>query len=152
MPGYAWGGQPHARWVKPHRRIRPGGAPGELDEAGRRRRLYRLVQVAYDGMIASNPNARLIFPSLSLVDTKCDSSDRAHGVLGRNGPDSWPAQRNRQALVENGFFFHDGLTDAAQGAGTGRRDRRAGTARRWDNLSATVGRNGSAGRGSARSS
>ena len=105
MPGYAWGGEPHARWV-----TRTGGsgpaAYGEIDEAGRRQRLYRLVQVAYDAMIAANPTARLIFPSLSLVDTICDSSERRMAFW-----DGWTeflaSQRNRQALVRNSFFFHD---------------------------------------------
>ena len=105
MPGYAWGGVPHARWVN-----RTGGsgsaAFGEIDEAGRRERLYRLVQVAFDSMTAADPNARLIFPSLSLVDTSCDNSDRRMAFW-----DGWTGflagQRNRQALVDNGFFFHD---------------------------------------------
>lgn len=105
MPGYAWGGEPHARWVN-----RTGGsgsaAFGEIDEVGRRKRLYRLVQVAFDAMIAADPNARLIFPSLSLVDTTCDNSDRRMAFW-----DGWTGflagQRNRQALVDNSFFFHD---------------------------------------------
>ena len=136
MPGYAWGGQPHARWVNRTGASGPAG-PGELDEAGRRQRLYRLVQVAYDGMIASNPNARLIFPSLSLVDTRCDSSDRRMAFW-----DGWTGflagQRNRQALVENGFFFHDvSLTlhkEPERVAEIVGRYREA-----LDNLSATVG-------------
>ena len=136
MPGYAWGGVPHARWVNRTGASGPAG-PGELDEAGRRRRLYRLVQVAYDGMIASNPNARLIFPSLSLVDTRCDSSDRRMAFW-----DGWTGflagQRNRQALVENGFFFHDvSLTlhkEPERVAEIVGRYREA-----LDNLSATVG-------------
>lgn len=105
MPGYAWGGEAHARWVS-----RTNGAgpalPGEIDEAERRRRLYRLVQVAYDAMIAANPAARLIFPSLSLVDTSCDDSDRQMEFW-----DGWTdflaGQRNRRGLVDNNFFFHD---------------------------------------------
>ena len=105
MPGYAWGGVPHTRWVNRTGGSGPAGA-GELDEAGRRQRLYRLVQVAYDSMIAADPTARLIFPSLSLVDTTCDNSDRRTEFW-----DGWIAflasQRNRQALVRNNFFFHD---------------------------------------------
>ncbi len=105
MPGYAWGGEPHARWIN-----RTGGsgpaADGELDEAGRRQRLYRLVQVAFDAISAVDPNARVIFPSLSLVDTSCDNSDRRMAFW-----DGWTGflagQRNRQALVRNNFFFHD---------------------------------------------
>jgi hypothetical protein len=105
MPGYAWGGVPHARWVNRTGASGPAG-PGELDEAGRRQRLYRLVQVAFDAIIAADRNARLIFPSLSLVDTSCDNSDRRMAFW-----DGWTrflaGQRNRRALVRNNFFFHD---------------------------------------------
>ena len=136
MPGYAWGGQPHARWVNRTNGSGPAG-PGELDEAGRRGRLYRLVQVAFDSMTAADPNARLIFPSLSLVDTSCDNSDRRMAFW-----DGWTGflagQRNRQALVDNGFFFHDvSLTlhkEPERVAEIVGRYREA-----LDNLSATVG-------------
>ena len=105
MPGYAWGGVAHTRWVN-----RTGGsgpaAYGEIDEAGRRQRLYRLVQVAFDAIAAADPNARLIFPSLSLVDTICDNSDRRMAFW-----DGWTGflagQHNREALVRNSFYFHD---------------------------------------------
>ena len=105
MPGYAWGGVPHSRWV-----TRTGASgpaePGELDEAGRRHQLYRLVQVAFDAIAAGDPNARLIFPSLSLVDTICDDSDRRMDFW-----DGWTrflaGQRNRRALAANNFYFHD---------------------------------------------
>lgn len=105
MPGYAWGGAPHARWVNRTNGTGPA-LPGEIDEAERRRRLYRLVQVAFDAMIAADPTARLIFPSLSLVDTRCDDSDRRMAFW-----DGWTdflaGQRNRRALAANNFFFHD---------------------------------------------
>ena len=105
MPGYAWGGVPHARWVNRTGAAGPAG-PGELDEAGRRQRLYRLVQVAFDAIAATDPKARLIFPSLSLVDTTCDNSERRMAFW-----DGWAqflaGQRNRQALVRNNFYFHD---------------------------------------------
>ena len=136
MPGYAWGGQPHARWVSRTGGSGPAG-PGELDEAGRRQRLYRLVQVAYDSMIASNPNARLVFPSLSLVDTSCDNSDRRMDFW-----DGWTGflagQRNRQALADNNFFFHDvSLTLHKEPERVAEIVGRYRTA--LDNLSATVG-------------
>ena len=105
MPGYAWGGEPHARWVNRTNGTGPAG-PGEIDEGERRQRLYRLVQVAFDAMIAANPAARLIFPSLSLVDSSCDDSDRQMEFW-----DGWTdflaGQLNRRALVANSFFFHD---------------------------------------------
>lgn len=105
MPGYAWGGQSHVRWINRTNGSGPA-AFGEIDEVGRRERLYRLVQVAFDAMIAADPSARLIFPSLSLVDTSCDNSDRRMAFW-----DGWTGflarQRNRRALVDNGLFFHD---------------------------------------------
>ncbi len=105
MPGYAWGGEPHARWINRTNGTGPAG-PGEIDEEERRQRLYRLVQVAFDAMIAANPAARLIFPSLSLVDSICDDSDRQMEFW-----DGWTSflasQLHRRALVANSFFFHD---------------------------------------------
>ncbi len=92
MPGYAWGGQPHI--------------DGEFDEAGRRERFYRLVQVAYDAMIAANPGARLIFPTLGLVDTICDNTANRTDFFDK-WTDFLAGQTNRQALMEGNFFFHD---------------------------------------------
>ena len=105
MPGYAWGGIPHIRWVE-----RTGGdgpaAAGEIDDAERERLLYRLVQVAHDAISAADPEARLIFPSLSVVDASCDATPRRMKFW-----DGWTrflaGQLDRQALVENNFFFHD---------------------------------------------
>ncbi len=105
MPGYAWGGVPHKRWVD---RTGGSGAPldGELDDAGREQALFRLVQVAFDAMIAADPQARLIFPTLGLVDRSCDDTPRQMKLW-----DGWvrflASQQNRAALVANGFFFHD---------------------------------------------
>ena len=105
MPGYAWGGEPHQRWVE-----RTGGsgpaAASEIDDAERERLLYRLVQVAYDAMIAADPGARLIFPSLSVVDRSCDNTPKQMRFW-----DGWVSflagQTNRDALVANNFSFHD---------------------------------------------
>ena len=136
MPGYAWGGVPHTRWVNRTGGSGPASA-GELDEAGRRQRLYRLVQVAHDAMIAADSTARLIFPSLSLVDTTCDSSGRRMDFW-----DGWTrflaSQRNRQALVRSNFFFHDvSLTLHKEPERVAEIVGRYRTA--LDNLSATVG-------------
>ena len=105
MPGYAWGGEPHKRWVD-----RTGGsgpaAANEIDDAERERLLYRLVRVAYDAMIATDPGARLIFPSLSIVDRSCDSTPRQMRFW-----DGWvrflAEQNDREALVAKNFSFHD---------------------------------------------
>ena len=105
MPGYAWGGIPHARWINRTGGVGPA-SEGEIDDATREQLLYRLVQVAYDAMIAADPAARLIFPSLSLVDSSCDSTDRRMQFW-----DGWTdflaGQLDRKALVANNFFFHD---------------------------------------------
>ncbi len=105
MPGYAWGGEPHQRWVE-----RTGGsgpaAADEIDDAERERLLYRLVQVAYDAVIAADPGARLIFPSLSVVDRSCDNTPRQMQFW-----DGWvrflAGQTDREALVAKNFLFHD---------------------------------------------
>ena len=105
MPGYAWGGEPHQRWVD-----RTGGsgpaAEGEIDDAERERLLYHLVQVAYDAMIAADPGARLIFPSLGVVDRSCDNTPRQMRFW-----DGWVSflagQTDREALIANNFSFHD---------------------------------------------
>ena len=105
MPGYAWGGEAHQRWVD-----RTGGsgaaAANEIDDAERERLLYRLVQVAYDAMIAADPEARLIFPSLGVVDRSCDNTPRQMQFW-----DGWVSflagQTNREDLVAKNFSFHD---------------------------------------------
>ena len=105
MPGYAWGGEPHKRWVDRTDGSGPAAA-NEIDDAERERLLYRLVQVAYDAMIAADPGARLIFPSLSVVDRSCDATPRQMQFW-----DGWVSflagQTNREALVAKNFSFHD---------------------------------------------
>ncbi len=87
MPGYAWGGEAHQRWIA--RTDGQGEAlPGEIDESQRRQLLYRLVQVAHDSMSAADPAARLIFPSLGWVEFLA-------------------GQLDREALIASNFFFHD---------------------------------------------
>lgn len=105
MPGYAWGGEPHKRWVDRTDGSGPAAA-NEIDDAERERLLYRLVQVAYEAMIAADPGARLIFPSLSVVDRSCDDTTRQMQFW-----DGWvsflAAQSDREALVARNFSFHD---------------------------------------------
>ena len=105
MPGYAWGGIPHVRWVERTGGVGPAAA-GEIDDAERERLLYRLVQVAHDAISAADPGARLIFPSLSVVDASCDDTRRRMKFW-----DGWTGflagQLDRRALVDNNFFFHD---------------------------------------------
>ncbi len=105
MPGYAWGGEAHQRWIA--RTDGEGEAlSGEIDESQRRQLLYRLVQVAHDSMSSADPAARLIFPSLGLVDAACDNTPR-----GMQFWDGWveflAGQLDREALVASNFFFHD---------------------------------------------
>ena len=105
MPGYAWGGEPHKRWVDRTDGSGPAAA-NEIDDAERERLLYRLVRVAYDAMIATDPGARLIFPSLSIVDRSCDSTPRQMRFW-----DGWvrflAEQNDRETLVAKNFSFHD---------------------------------------------
>ena len=105
MPGYAWGGEAHQRWIA--RTDGQGEAlPGEIDESQRRQLLYRLVQVAHDSMSAADPAARLIFPSLGWVDAACDNTPRRMQFW-----DGWveflAGQLDREALIASNFFFHD---------------------------------------------
>ena len=105
MPGYAWGGEPHKRWVDRTSGSGPAAA-NEIDDAERERLLHRLVQVAYDAMIAADPEARLIFPSLGVLDRICDNTPRQMQFW-----DGWVrflAERtDREALVAKNFWFHD---------------------------------------------
>jgi hypothetical protein len=105
MPCYAWGGEPHKRWVDRTSGSGPAAAD-EIDDAERERLLYRLVQVAYDAMIAVDPEARLIFPSLSILDRSCDNTPRQMQFW-----DGWVrflAERtDREDLVAKNFSFHD---------------------------------------------
>ncbi len=105
MPGYAWGGEPHKRWVDRTNGSGPAAAD-EIDDAERERLLHRLVQVAYDAMIAADPEARLIFPSLGVLDRSCDNTPRQMQFW-----DGWVkflAERtDREDLLAKNFWFHD---------------------------------------------
>ncbi len=67
--------------------------------------IFRLIQVAYDAMRASNPSGELIFPTLGIVGADCDTDRSGTAFFNR-----WVAwlgeQQDVAALTANNFYFH----------------------------------------------
>ncbi|MBM4438547.1 MAG: hypothetical protein FJ029_15295, partial [Actinobacteria bacterium] len=94
FPGYAWGGT--------------------------RDQFAQLVAVAYEAILAANPKAKLIFPTLGLVEGVCNTPDDTHGLgavisAGSAGSISaffdhfvrWvKARPNQAAIAKLNHYFH----------------------------------------------
>ena len=71
---------------------------------GTRDDAYRMCAVAYQAAKAANPNCELLFPAVSLVDTRCDDGSGTEffeDYLGWLG-----TQPSDEVVANNGYFDH----------------------------------------------